>query len=226
MTKAPRRVYWFVRLAIVTATVALIPPAGAQQVSGSIYGTVTDKSGGGVPGARVTIADQDKGTRFETLTNQDGNFARDRLIPGAYTVEVEGKGFRKAVSRDVRVSVDQGARLDVMLEIGEVSQEIEVTAAAPLLQSDRADVATTFTSKQLEDLPSMERNAQSYLLLTPGAVKLNGWDHAASENPQGSKQILVNGQHFSGTGYQLDGTENQSPILGIIVINPNLDSLS
>jgi outer membrane receptor protein involved in Fe transport len=138
---------------------------------------------------------------------------------------VEVTGFRKAVSKDVRVSVDQGSRIDIKLEIGDVSQSVEVAATAPLLQSDRADVATTFTAAQLEELPSFERNAQAYLLLTPGAVKLNGWDHAASENPQGSKQILVNGQHFSGTGYQLDGTENQSPILGIIVINPNLDSL-
>ena len=158
-------------------------------------------------------------------TNADGNYSKDRLLPGTYTVEVEAPGFRKAISKDVRVNVDQGSRLDVRLEVGDVTQQVEVSAAAPLLQSDRADVATTFTSAQLEQLPSFDRNAQSYLLLTPGAVKLNGWDHAASENPQGSKQILVNGQHFSGTGYQLDGTENQSPILGIIVINPNLDSL-
>ena len=223
MTKSPRSVYWYVLIAVLLLLTA--PGANAQQVFGSIYGTVTDKTGGGVPGARVVISDQDKGTSFATVTNQDGNYARDRLIPGSYTVEVEGKGFRKAISKDVRVNVDQGSRLDVTLEIGEVTQSIEVSAAAPLLQSDRADVATTFTSKQLEDLPSFERNAQSFLLMTPGAVKLNGWDHAASENPQGSKQILVNGQHFSGTGYQLDGTENQDPILGIIVINPNIDSL-
>jgi hypothetical protein len=62
-------------------------------------------------------------------------------------------------------------------------------------------------------------------LLSPGTSKL-GWNHAASENPQGSVQIEVNGQHFSGTGFQLDGTENQDPILGIIVVNPNIDSLS
>ncbi len=222
MTKAPRYVYWYVLIAVLL----LAPAAYSQQVFGSIYGTVTDKTGGAVPAAVVTITDQDKGTKSQVETNADGNYTKDRLIPGSYTVEVEGKGFRKAVSKDVRVSVDQGSRLDIVLEIGEVTQTVEVSAAAPLLQSDRADVATTFTSQQLEDLPSFERNTQSYLLLTPGAVKLNGWDHAASENPQGSKQILVNGQHFSGTGYELDGTENQSPILGIIVINPNLDSLS
>ena len=210
--------------ACILAMSLFAPAALAQQVFGNIYGTVTDASGSPVPGAKLTIIDQDKGTRYEVETNQEGNYAKDRLIPGAYTVEVGMRGFRTAVSKDVRVNVDQGSRLDIPLQVGEVSEQVEVTAAAPLLQADRADVATTFSTKELTELPSFQRNAQAYLLLTPGTIKL-GWDHAASENPQGSKQILVNGQHFSGTGYQLDGTENQDPILGIIVINPNLDSL-
>ena len=223
MSYTPRNVYFLALLAYLL--VSGLPRMGrAQQVFGNIYGTVTDRSGSGVPNAKVVITDQDKGTKFETVTNADGNYTKDRLLPGAYTVEVEGAGFRRAVSKDLRVNVDQSARLDVKLEIGDVTQLVEVSAEAPLLQSDRADVATTFTAAQLEQLPSFERNAQSYLLLTPGTVKL-GWEHAASENPQASKQIQVNGQHFSGTGYQLDGTENQDPILGIIVINSNLDSL-
>lgn len=197
-----------------------------QQVSGSIYGTVTDPSGAGVPGAKVTITDQGKGTSFEVMSNESGNYTKDRLIPGVYNVEFESSGFRTTVSKDMRVNVDQGSRLDVIMQVGNVSEQVEVTSAAPLLQSDRADVATTFTSQQLTKLPSFDRNVQSYLLLTPGTTKLNGWDHAASENPQGSKQIFVNGQHFSGTGYQLDGTENQDPILGIIVVNPNIDSIT
>ena len=70
----------------------------------------------------------------------------------------------------------------------------------------------------------LDRNFTKFILLTPGAQQL-GWQHAASENPQGSTQTMVNGQSFSGTGYQLDGTENRDPILGIIVINPNLESI-
>src|SRR5205807_7689076 len=65
---------------------------------------------------------------------------------------------------------------------------------------------------------------QSLELLSPG-TQILGWGHAATENPQGSKQIFVNGQHFSGTGYELDGTDNQDPILGIIIVNPSLDSV-
>ena len=70
----------------------------------------------------------------------------------------------------------------------------------------------------------LDRNFTKFLLLTPGTQQLQ-WQHAASENPQGSTQTMVNGQHFSGTSYQLDGTENRDPILGIIVINPTLESI-
>lgn len=196
-----------------------------QQVYGSIYGTVTDPTGAGVPNAKVVITDTEKGTRSEVTTNENGNYTKGQLIPGTYTVEVEGTGFRKAVAKEIGVSVDRASRTDITMELGSVSEQVEVTAAAPLLQSDRSDVATTFTSKQLVELPSFNRNFQAYELLTPGTNKL-GWQHASSENPQGSVQIIVNGQHFSGTGFQLDGTDNQDPILGIIVINPNIDSVT
>jgi len=63
-------------------------------------------------------------------------------------------------------------------------------------------------------------------LLSPGTQKLPGFNHAATENPQGGGQIQVNGQHFSGTNFELDGTDNQDPILGIIVVNPNLDAIA
>ena len=85
-------------------------------------------------------------------------------------------------------------------------------------------MSTRFDNRQLTDLPVLDRNFTKFILLTPGTQQLQ-WQHAASENPQGSTQTMVNGQHFSGTGYQLDGTENRDPILGIIVINPTLESI-
>lgn len=222
MNRTPGAV-WVV---LVTAMLlGLSQAAWGQQVYGNIYGTVTDQTGAGVPNAKITITDQDKGNKYDVTSNEAGNYSKGQLIPGSYTVEVEGSGFRKAISKDVRVSVDSAARVDISLQVGSVTDQVEVTASAPLLQSDRADVATTFTSKQLVELPSFNRNFQAYELLTPGTNKL-GWQHASSENPQGSVQIMINGQHFNGTGFQLDGTDNQDPILGIIVINPNIDSIT
>jgi len=107
--------------------------------------------------------------------------------------------------------------LNIGLELGAVSELVTVTGFTPLLRTDRADVATSFDARQLTDLPVLDRNFTKFILLTPGTQQLQ-WQHAASENPQGSTQTMVNGQHFSGTTYQLDGTENRDPILGIIVV--------
>jgi len=199
--------------------------ANAQEVFGTIHGTVTDPSGGAVAGAKVTIADIDKGTQFVVTTDASGNFEKRDLIPDAYKVTIEAAGFQKVASDRIAVRVDEVARYDVALRVGDVSTEVEVTAAAPLLQSDRADVAQTFTSQEINDLPNIGRNMQAYELLEPGSAKL-GWQHASDENPQGSVQMVVDGQLFSAMGYELDGTTNQDPILGIIVINPTFDSIS
>jgi hypothetical protein len=110
------------------------------------------------------------------------------------------------------------------LQVGAVTQSIEVSGEVPQLQTEKADVATTFDSRTVENLPIYNRNFTTLQLLTPGQ-RMNGWNHAASENPQGSQQIMTQGQHFAGTGFELDGTDNQDPILGIIVINPNLEAV-
>ena len=158
-------------------------------------------------------------------TDSSGNYNKGQLIPDTYKVAIEAPGFKKVVSDNILVHVDQASRYDAALTVGEVSTEVEVTAAAPLLQSDRADVAQTFTAPQINDLPNIGRNLQSMELLNPGTAKI-GWQHASDENPQGSVQMVVNGQLFDSMGYELDGTTNQDPILGIIVINPTFDSVA
>ena len=112
------------------------------------------------------------------------------------------------------------------LLVGAVTQTVEVTGAVPQLQTDRADVDIQFNQQYIQDLPVLNRNFTNFELLSPGTQKLVGWSHAATENPQGGGQIFVNGQHFSGTNFELDGTDNQDAILGIIVVNPNLDAIA
>jgi hypothetical protein len=203
---------------------ALPAPGEAQAVYGSISGTVVDNSGGVLPGVTVTITSVERNTVDTVVTNESGFFAKDRLVPGVYEVKAELTGFKIAVVPQARVSVDTQTPVNFKLEVGAVTEEVTVTGGAALLKTDRADVATRFDSKELTELPVLDRNFTKFILLTPGAQQM-GWQHAASENPQGSTQTQVNGQHFSGTGYQLDGTENRDPILGIIVINPNLESI-
>src|SRR5882672_3108425 len=195
-----------------------------QAVYGSIIGTVTDQQGNAVSGAKVTVTSLTKGTSDETTTNESGNFSVIHLIPDTYRVKVEAPGFKVNDIASVLVQVDTAARVDAQLQVGAVTQTVEVTGEVPQLKTDRADVSLDFSSDYVEKLPLVKRNFQSLLLDAPGTQQI-GWNHAATENPQGSQQTFVQGQHFSGTGYELDGTDNQDPILGIIIINPNLDSV-
>ena len=201
------------------------PTALAQAVYGSIIGTVTDPSGAAVANAKVTVTSQNKNTSVDATTNESGNYSVTHLIPDVYSVRVEGQGFKVLQFKDIIVNADSAANVDGQFQVGSASEQVEVTAEAPQLKTDRSDVAVEFNSKYVEDLPILNRNFTSFELLSPGTQKL-GWGHAATENPQGSQQIFVQGQHFSGTAYELDGTDNQDPILGIIVVNPNLDAVT
>jgi Carboxypeptidase regulatory-like domain len=201
------------------------PNSSAQAVFGSVIGTVTDGQGNAVAGAKVTVTSITKSTVFETTTNDSGNFSVTHLIPDSYKVHIEATGFKAYDVASVAVSADSSVTLDAALQVGEVTQTIEVTGEIPQLKTDRADVDIQFSQKYVEDLPVLNRNFTSFELLSPGTQKLPGFNHAATENPQGGGQIQVNGQHFSGTNFELDGTDNQDPILGIIVVNPNLDAI-
>jgi len=201
------------------------PPALAQAVYGSIAGTVTDPSAAALPGVTVTITSTERKTVDSVVSNASGNYVKDHLLPGMYEVKAELTGFKSAVVSRAKVSVDTQTKIDMALQLGDLSEAVTVTAAeGQLLKTDRADVSVTFETKQLTEMPVLDRNFTKFILLTPGTVRLT-WNHATSENPQGSIQTMVNGQHFSGTGFQLDGTENRDPILGIIVINPTLESI-
>ncbi|HXU40166.1 MAG TPA: TonB-dependent receptor [Blastocatellia bacterium] len=212
-------------LSLLFLLTVLCQSSRAQAVYGSISGTVTDASGALVAGAKVTITNVDRKTSDTVTANDSGNYVKERLVPGTYEVKIESQGFKASVIPSVVVNVDAQTKVDAVLQTGAVTDTVTVTAGeGQLLKTDRADVAVTFDQKQITDLPILDRNFTKFILLTPGTQQLQ-WQHAASENPQGSTQIMVNGQHFSGTGYQLDGTENRDPILGIIVINPNFEAI-
>jgi Carboxypeptidase regulatory-like domain/TonB dependent receptor len=202
----------------------LTQQTSAQAVYGSVSGTVTDGSGSVVAGVTITITSVERKTVDTVTTNSDGYYQKDRLLPGSYIVKLEKQGFKVGITNDVSVSVDTQTKNDVQLETGQVTETVNIEADTQLLKTDRADVATVFSTRQVSELPILDRNFTKLILLTPGTQQ-QLWGHAASENPQGSTQTIVNGQTFSGTGFQLDGTDNRDVILGIIVINPTFDSV-
>ena len=214
-----------VALAVAVGFVASVPVMG-QAVYGNIFGTVSDASGASISGAKVIVTSATKGTKYETTTNEAGNYTVTHLFPDKYDIRVELSGFKAFEAKGITVSADAGSRVDPKLEVGAITETVTVTAEdTPVLKTDRADVSFSFTQKQIEEIPILNRNFTEFQLLSPGTQSFT-WQHASSENPQQSLQIAVNGQHFSGTAFQLDGTDNRDPILGIIVINPNLDSVT
>ncbi len=199
-------------------------PTQAQVTTGEIFGSVSDLSGAMITGATVVTTDLSKGTKFTSSTNASGVYVVTGLIPDEYSLEVSAPGFRTAVFPHVVVSASASVRLNADLNPGQVTEKVEVTGATPLLKVDRADVSTSFSDRELTDLPAIDRNFTALELTAPGTVYV-GWSHASSENPQRSAQVQVNGQNFWGTSYLLDGTDNQDRVLGIIVVNPNVDSI-
>jgi hypothetical protein len=110
-----------------------VTAAHAQVTTGTILGTVTDPSGAAIVGANVTVTDIDKGTVVTRKTDETGSFQFPFLIPGNYKVTVEQSGFKKAEQSGITLQVDQRARVDIQLAVGNVNETVEVTAAAPLV---------------------------------------------------------------------------------------------
>jgi hypothetical protein len=204
----------------------LIAPARAQSIYGSIFGTVTDSTGAAVPNATITVKDEAKGTVVTTTTNASGDYNVPHLIPDLYDLRVSAKGFKVFEAKGIQIETDTAPRIDPILQVGGGAETITVNAdQEPELKTDRADVGTVFDQQQVSSLPVGDQNFTNLQLLLPGA-QLLGWSHTADENPQGSKQIQVDGQAFGGIAYELDGADNQDPILGIIVINPTMDAVT
>ncbi|MBY0373372.1 MAG: TonB-dependent receptor, partial [Bryobacteraceae bacterium] len=210
------------------ALLAIIPSAlTAQAVYGTIVGSISDASGAAIPGAKVTITDTGRNVTNSVSSNDSGNFTQRFLIVGRYRVRVEAQGFKAFQQDNIAVSVDSETRLDIKLEVGDVTQTLEVTAEAGILKTERSDVSTTYSDKTITELPVLSRRFTNFQLMTPGVVVWpTSLTAASAENPQGSYRMLVNGQSFAGTSHLLDGTDNHDAVLGWIVINPTLESVT
>src|SRR5215813_13639193 len=121
----------------------------AQAVYGSVFGTITDARGAGAPGATVTITNTRTNVAETVKTDSSGHYTQTRLIPGRYRVKVEAGGFKTAVIEPVIVNVDTASEAKVVLQPGEISEQVTVNAAAPALMTDRADVSVILETRQV-----------------------------------------------------------------------------
>jgi hypothetical protein len=198
-----------------------------QAVNGTLLGTITDSTGASVPGARVVITETNTGVSRATTTNQSGNYTFPDLPPGVYTVSVEQTGFKKTSRTNVDVLVNSAVRVDLTLQPGEVSETVQVTAEAPMLQTERADTGRKVETKEIEDLPVSTpggRNFQALLNLVPGTTRAFR-PHSEFFNPQNSLSTQVNGQGRLANNLQLEGIDDNERTGLLQVYVPALEAL-
>jgi len=196
-----------------------------QAVSGSMVGTVTDSSGATVPNAKVTITEVNTGTSRSATTNDSGNYSFSDLPPGRYTVSVESAGFKREQRSNVDVLVNTTPRIDVQLQPGAVSETVEVTGAAPMLQTDRADTSSQIETVQTANLPiGTNRNFQSLLNLVPGTTPA-AFQHSQFFNAASSLQTEVNGQMRQGNSYQIEGIDDNERTGLLQILVPPIEAI-
>ena len=156
-----------VALALVAALVAP-PPASAQALYGSITGTVTDQQGAAIPGATVTATNTGTGLKLEAVTDEEGGYTFRNLLPGTYDLGASLQGFKELMQTGLRVSPGNTVRVELKLEVGALTETVNVVSETALLQTDKADVNTELSRKAIVNLPLNQcRNYQA--LIEPGA---------------------------------------------------------
>jgi hypothetical protein len=160
---------WLLLLAVLFATLAgSIAPLQAQSADTAILGTVKDATGAVVPGAVVTVTHPATGISREIKSSAEGLYEVRYLQPGAYIVEVKAPGFRTERLTGIAIEVNQQARIDLNLQVGDVVETVEVTSAAPLLQTESAVVGDVIAQERIVNLPLNNRNFLQLSIMTPG----------------------------------------------------------
>jgi hypothetical protein len=227
--KAPRRFLILPVLALLLLTSAI---SFGQVERASITGTVTDASGGIIPGATVKVTDEMTNTTVSLLTDSAGEYTARNLNPGSYSIAVEKGGFNKHVDKNFVVEVSQAARLDVALAVGSVSQTVEVTSAAPMMQTENASVGQVVDSHSINDLPLNGRNIAELAVIAPGVTGLTAAPAAtfssgarSDELRPGGTTIIANGALDTYNKMLLDGVDNTEMVAQTFVVRPSLGGI-
>jgi hypothetical protein len=199
-----------------------------QAITGSILGTVTDASGALVRSVKITIKNVDTGLQLTTTSNNDGDYTFPTVPPGTYEVSAQLTGFRTAVTPRLPVELQKTSRMDFTLSPGNITEQVVVTADAPLVQSTTSDLGHVIGARQIESLPLNGRLFEQLVTIVPGTIQA-GWSDFA-ENPSAGgaltpTQAVVNGLPWSGNYYMVDGVHNTEPLNSFISITPPLDSI-
>lgn len=209
--------------------------ATAQITTATLVGTISDPSGGQIPNVNVTIRNTETGLTRTVVTGEDGNYRVEFLPVGNYSIEVvASSGFKKAFRSGIVLQVSDTARVDITLELGEVNETVTITDETPQINTSTAELGRTVQTKEIENLPLVERNVFALLDLTPGVQSNNNGVATASaatiNNTLGfpEQRTLINGGTDGGTGsvnYFLDGGTNMTNLRNTGNVAPNPEAI-
>src|SRR5271163_4677277 len=220
-----RRIRQFTLTILACTLASLAPAVFGQDVSSKITGTVTDASGAVISGATVTATEKSRGTVYPAETNSAGVYYLSPLPIGDYVLKVSAPGFSSVERPSVSLAMDQTARIDITMPVGQASQTVEVTTAPPLLQTDQTFLGTVLDAQANVTLPLATRNYNQLTLLSPGAVSLNP---GAFTGPQASFQVgrpYINGNREQTNNYILDGLDNNQIDNNDVAFAPSVDAI-
>ena len=211
-----------------SAILALTAGSAFAQTFGEVTGRINDASGGAVARATVTLLNTSTNGARKTLTTDDGDYAFPSVPPGFYNLRVEHPGFRVAAANHLEVQVQQTVRQDLTLEIGQVTESVEISASADLLQTENLAVGTVIENKMVTELPLNGRNYLSLVALSSNADTLSPSSGQAGSRQGGdraSQSISAAGQRIMFDYYTLDGVNNTDPDFNTYVTLPSIDAI-
>lgn len=190
---------WGFALPVLAACLSLVSTLPAQNVTGTIRGTVQDGTGSVVPNATIVITNDDTGVVRNSATTGDGIYTVPSLTPGKYTVAAKAEGFSTAEAKNVVVTVGSDTRIDLMLQVGSTTQNVEVTVSAATIETSSAEVSQLMDQNLIADTPLNTRDIQQLAVIQPG-VQYNNY------SPFG-KQLSVVGDRPTHNRYLQEGTD-------------------
>src|SRR5262249_1199585 len=208
------------------AFVCLLSTAFGQTTTAAITGTVTDPSGAAIPNVKVTAINTATNVANTTQSNDAGVYNFPFLPIGDYTITAEASGFKRVVLGPFRVEVNQIARIDPRLEVGQLSESIEIHDVAPVLQTETTQTGSIISSTNLTEIPLNGRNFANLTLLVPGTISTNPQNMTTSGRfqNQGSRPY-TNGNREQTNNFLLDGVDTNDSIDNRIGYQPNVDAL-
>src|SRR5687768_16878635 len=182
----------------------------AQESRGTIGGRVADAQDSGIPAAKVIITNVDTGVATTLDTNDKGAYVAPLLIPGNYRITAEHPGFKRAAQTGITLSINDTLQVDLRLELGDVSQSVDVVATAPLVQSADASMGVVITNKELSDFPIAHGNPYAMIALAPGVTFEGDQTLNRPYEPTHIVDYSMSGTLSGTTDITLEGVSNTS----------------